>query len=113
MSDDNLANLTVEILKDIRQGVQGLRTDTNERFERMDERFERMDARFERMDERFERMEERSERMEQVTIAGFAGVHERLERVDARLVGIRDLAGERLRDHEARIRALEARNSTG
>ena len=58
MSDDNLANLTVEILKDIRQGVQGLRTDTNERFERM---------------------EERSERIEQATIAGFAGVHERLE----------------------------------
>jgi hypothetical protein len=93
--DDNVAHLTIEVLKDIRQGVQDLRTD----FERLNGAVQDL-----RTD-----TNTRFERLEQATIAGFSGVHDRLERVDTRLVGIRDLAGDRWRDHEARIQNLESR----
>ena len=111
------ANLTVEILKEIRTDLAGLRRDTNERFESLErvtnERFESLERatneRFESLeratDERFESLErvtnERFESLERVTIRGF-------EAVTGRLENLRDIAGDRWRDHEARITRLES-----
>lgn len=48
--DDNVRDITVEILKSIRDEIRLLREDTNSRFEQMDKRFERMDERFGRIE---------------------------------------------------------------
>jgi len=58
MVNEKITDITVEILKNIRDEIKGLREDTNDRFKQMDKRFEQMDKRFEQMDKRFERMEE-------------------------------------------------------
>ena len=44
MVNEKVSDITVEILKDIRDEIKGLREDTNERFEQMDKRFERMEG---------------------------------------------------------------------
>ena len=92
------ANLTVEILKEIRTDLAGLRRDTNERFESLEERFESLER---VTNERFESLEERFESLERVTVRGF-------EAVTGRLENLRDIAGDRWRDHEARITRLES-----
>ena len=51
MSDEKISNITIEILKSIRDEIKGLREDTNRRFEQMDRRFEQMDRRFERIEQ--------------------------------------------------------------
>jgi len=51
MVNEKITDITVEILKNIRDEIKGLRADTNDRFEQMDKRFEQMDTRFERMEE--------------------------------------------------------------
>lgn len=61
---DDVADITVQILRDIRDEIALLRRDTNARFEQVDRRFEQMDRRFEQMDKRFERMDRRFERIE-------------------------------------------------
>jgi len=57
MEEDNVRDLTLEVLVSIRDEIKALRADTNMRFEQMDKRFEQMDKRFEQMDKRFERIE--------------------------------------------------------
>ena len=41
--------------------------------------------------------------------SGFSGVNDRLDQTNERLDNLRDLAGERIRDLDARLRILEAR----
>jgi exonuclease VII small subunit len=60
-------------------------------------RFERVEARLDRVDERLERVEGHLQR-----------VDGRLERVEGRLDNIVDFMGAHHRDHEDRIRKLEA-----
>jgi len=57
MSQEEKHDITIEVLRSIRDEIKGLREDTNRRFEQMDRRFEQMDKRFEQMDKRFERIE--------------------------------------------------------
>jgi len=54
---DKVKEITIEILKSIRDEIKHLRKDTNARFEQMDKRFEQMDKRFEQMDNRLEHIE--------------------------------------------------------
>ena len=51
MVNEKITDITVEILKNIRDEIKGLREDTNDRFKQIDKRFEQMDKRFERMEE--------------------------------------------------------------
>jgi len=44
MVDEKIAHITLEVLKNIRDEIRGLREDTNRRFEQMDKRFERIEA---------------------------------------------------------------------
>ena len=57
MPEEKRSDITIEVLRSIRDEIKGLREDTNSRFEQMDRRFEQMDKRFEQMDKRFERIE--------------------------------------------------------
>jgi hypothetical protein len=91
MSDDT-GNLTVRVLQGIRQDLQALRVDVNTRLDGLNDRVDGLS--------------ERVNGLERATIAGFEGVHRRLE-------AIRDLAGDHWRDHEARIRRLEAHTGLG
>jgi uncharacterized protein (DUF3084 family) len=50
--------------KEIREDIQGLRSDTNKRFEQVDKRFEQIDKRFEQVDKRFEQVDKRFEVMQ-------------------------------------------------
>ena len=47
---DKVKEITVEILKSIRDEIKHLRKDTNARFEQMDKRFEQMDNRLEHIE---------------------------------------------------------------
>lgn len=85
MSDDQVENLTVQILRGIRQELRDLRGDMNTRLDSLTERVDGL---------------------ERATISGFEGVHRRLET-------LRDLAGDHWRDHEARIRRLETHTGVG
>jgi hypothetical protein len=76
-----VVNLTVSILRSIRDELRELN---------------------ERVDQRFGALEQRLGALESTTARGF-------EAVTVRLENIRDFSGERWRDHERRIRRLEAR----
>ena len=43
MSEDKTSDITLEVLRSIRDEIKGLREDTNRRFEQMDKRFERIE----------------------------------------------------------------------
>jgi hypothetical protein len=91
---DDIPSLTLKVLRGIRSDIQSLER-------RMDERFESFETRFESLETRFVALETRFVALERTTALGFERVSERLEH-------IRDFAGERYRDHEARISKLEA-----
>jgi chromosome segregation ATPase len=57
-------DLTIQILKEIRDDARKHAAEVNQRFEKMDQRFEKMDQRFEKMDQRFEMQEQRFEAIE-------------------------------------------------
>jgi hypothetical protein len=84
--EGQVVDVTVEILKGIREEIRELRKDTNARFEAL---------------------ETATTRLETATIQGFEGVHARLEITNRRLDHLIDFAGERYRDHEERLRRLE------
>lgn len=50
MAEDQIQDITLNVLVSIRDEIRALRTDTNARFEQMDKRFEQMDGRFERIE---------------------------------------------------------------
>ncbi|MBI2894265.1 MAG: hypothetical protein HYY06_12000 [Deltaproteobacteria bacterium] len=83
-----VVDLTVEILREIRDALGG----TNERLERLEKT----------TNDRFQRLETRLERLEVATVKGFKDLRSRLD-------NLLDFAGERYRDHEERIRTLEQR----
>jgi hypothetical protein len=91
-SDGKVADLTVTILKEIRDEMRGMREEMREELGSV--RGEIHDLRTE--------TNERFVALESTTARGF-------EAVTARLEHLRDFAGERWRDHEERIRRLEAR----
>lgn len=126
MSDDNVENLTIRVLQGIRSDLRDLRGDLSDlrgdvgvlhgdmtglRGDVGDLRVEVNVLRGEVGGLRGEVGGLRGDlnKLEQSTIAGFTGVHQRLERLDTRLEGIRDVAGAHWRDHEARISRLEER----
>lgn len=94
MSDQSeVPNLTVRVLQGIRRDLHDLRGD----FQALRND---VNSRLDTLNERVDGVSQRMDGLERATIAGFEGVHRRLE-------DIRDLAGDHWRDHEARIRRLE------
>ncbi len=93
------------------------------KFDAVDARFDAVDARFDAMDTKFDALAslsltlvDRVDRLQDETIKGFIGmrreldgVNRRIDVTNARLEGIRDLAGDQLRAHGARLAALEAK----
>lgn len=99
MSDDQVENLTVHILQGIRQELRDLRGDVNTRLDALTQRVDGLN-------ERVDGLTAHVNGLERATIAGFEGMYGRLE-------GLRDLAGDHWRDHEARIRRLETHTGLG
>ena len=54
---DEIKDITLQVLIDIREEIKGLRREMDQRFAQMDQRFAQMDQRFARMEERLGRME--------------------------------------------------------
>jgi chromosome segregation ATPase len=54
---DEIKDITLQVLIDIREEIKGLRKEMDQRFAQMDQRFAQMDQRFARMEERLGRME--------------------------------------------------------
>jgi hypothetical protein len=91
--EGNVTDVTVAILRNIRDELKDLRSIRDELRELRVEVHElRVDT------------NERFEALESTTARGF-------EAVTARIEHLRDFSGERWRDHERRIRRLEARSS--
>jgi hypothetical protein len=95
-------DLTIEILKGIRDETRK----TNEEVQRTNEEVRRLGDEQrktnERLDAGFARLSDRIDTLEKATVQGFVAVTARLEH-------IRDFAGERYRDHETRLQTVEKR----
>jgi hypothetical protein len=87
-------NLTVVILREIRDEIRELRADTNARFAEVDHHLGSLD-------QRVGSLEKGLATLEATTARGF-------EAVTARLENLRDFSGELWRDHEQRLRKLES-----
>lgn len=100
MTEREEDSVTVRVLK-------GLREDLRAGFAGVTVRLDTLNERVDGLNGRVDGLSRRVDGLERATIAGFEGVHRRLEHLDTGLEGIRDIAGERWRDHEDRIRKLE------
>ncbi len=58
-------DLTVEILREIRDGIRAMHLDSNERFERIEKRLASVDQRLASVDQCFASVDQRLERVEQ------------------------------------------------
>jgi methyl-accepting chemotaxis protein len=103
----DVADVTVEILRSIRDEIAGLRQDTNARFKRVEaglqevrDGVQEVRAGLQEVRAEIRVLREDIESLETATIRGFEGV-------SARLDHIVEFSGERWRDHEDRIRRLE------
>ena len=76
------SDITVEILKDIRNEIRGLRADTNQRFDAVNERLDatnkRLDVGNERLDITIQRLDVTNERLDVIS-RRFDGTNERLD----------------------------------
>lgn len=111
---DEVANLTLEILKRVQADLAGLRTDVSALTERvssvegglsslrseMTDRFNRVDGRFDELEGKVNRQGAALNHLESETVRGFQFVQRQLD-------GHRALVVDRLRDHEVRITSLE------
>ena len=98
-SGDNIAHLTIEILRGIRTDIQKTNADTNARIDALTLQTVNGHA----------ALQASLDSLEHETIRGFQGVHKRLDDVTGRLENLRDFSGERWRDHETRLERLEQR----
>jgi hypothetical protein len=97
-SEDNVVDLSVEILKQIRGELRGLRGDVGDlRGDVTDLRTGLTNVRNELAgtNQRLDTLNRRFEVLEDETIKGFSGVHRRLEQLNDRVDGIHEIAGER------------------
>ena len=107
-------DLTTRVLIEIRDEVRR----TNERLEtgfgqvnsRLDQTNERIDQTNERIGQTNERLDQTNERLD-VTNERLDQTIKRLDVTNARLDNLRDIAGDRYRELDARVRVLEARAS--
>ena len=102
---EDVGDITVAILRSIRDEIRHLRTDTNERFEKLGARVDAVGSRVDAVGSRVSSLESRFDALEVTTARGF-------EAVTLRLENIRDLSGERWRDLERRVRRLEAKGAS-
>jgi uncharacterized coiled-coil DUF342 family protein len=113
MADESEA-LTIHILRGIRDEVSGLRKELRDEISGMrrdlNERIDQTNSRLGRVEQR---VETGLGSLEVATIRGFEGVRAKLDETTAqlngRIDGIRDIAGEMVRGHGARIAGLEDR----
>lgn len=96
----------VELLREIRDEVRELRSDTNTRFAEVNLRFDEVNARFGEVNARFLEIHARLLEHDKVLAKLIVEIRGLNQRFDNFLTGEHRKAHE---DHEARIRALEAR----
>ena len=83
---DDVPSLTLHVLRSIREELRATRTD--------------LGGLLDQTNQRLDQTNQRLDHLERTTALGF-------ERLTERIDNLRDLAGDRYRDHEARIRRLE------
>jgi chromosome segregation ATPase len=72
-------DLTIQILKEIRDDARKHAAEVNQRFEKMDQRFEKMDQRFEMQEHHFEAIETALRDMAQQLVMLARGIKTALE----------------------------------
>ncbi len=100
---DMPADLTVQLLRQIRDELKAQRSESNARSRKTEERFEKMDQRFEKIDQRFEIIE-----------STLLGTNEHLAMMSRSLRALldrRNAVDARLDDHEERLSKLEKRKA--
>jgi chromosome segregation ATPase len=114
--DPEIADLTVFVLREIRDEVKK----SNERLGRVEAEMTGMRGEMTGMREEQretnarltsleEHVDKRFEQLEAAAIDGFTGVRRELDKVNQRLDGLRDIAGEANRENRQRIERVEAR----
>lgn len=102
---DEIKDITLQVLIDIREEIKGLRREMDQRFAQMDQRFAQMDQRFAQMDQRFARMEERLGRME----TELTEIKENIRAIVARFDRDYLVLANEMGDLKARMRVCEDR----
>ena len=96
-------DLTIQILREIRDDARKHAAEVNQRFEKMDQRFEKMDQRFEQQEQRFEAIETALRDMAQQLVMLARGIKTALE--------TRAETEHRLESLEERVDKLERKSS--
>jgi uncharacterized coiled-coil DUF342 family protein len=106
---EDVANLTLELLRQFRgemmgfhQKMDGFRQEMAEFREEVNRRFEQVDKRFEQVDKRFEQIDERHKRLDETLTFGFYHVQIRLD-------GHNNYAIDKLRQLDNRVSSIEER----
>ena len=96
-----VVDLTVTILKDIRSELGGLKDIRAELRE--------LRADFRELHASQERTNAQLQQLDRSSVEGFTAVAKRIDALGARMENLRDLAGDRTRDHEERLGSAEQR----
>ena len=106
---EDVASLTLELLREFRGEMAGFRSemaefrkDVDARFEQVDRRFEQVDHQFEQVNAQLQEFRERFTRLDQEVTYGF-------QQVQLRLDGHSNFAIDKLRDLDERVTSLEER----
>jgi hypothetical protein len=91
--DPEITDLTIVVLREIRDQVTGLRGDVHELRDEQRTTNQRLTS----LEHHFTSLEHHVAGLEEATIDGFTGVRRELDKVNQRLDGLRDIAGDATR----------------
>ena len=111
-----VVDLTVKILREIRDELRALRVGQDRTNERLDHTNERIDHTNERIDRSIAMQitqhtdtNARLEQLDRSAVQGFTAVAKHIDALGARIDNLRDVAGDRTREHEERLTSAERR----
>jgi hypothetical protein len=100
-----------DLMLDVLQGIQGTLVDIRDEAHATNRRLDDHGAKLDTLASISLTLIDRVDRLEDGAIKGFSVVRTELDGVNRRLDGLRDIAGDKVRELEVRVAALEARRT--
>ena len=104
-----VVDLTVKILREIRDELRALRVGQDRTNERLDHTNERLDRSIAMQITQHTDTNARLEQLDRSAVQGFTAVAKHIDALGARIDNLRDVAGDRTREHEERLTSAERR----